>query len=368
MGQKYWAGACALVVVMGALAAAPVVRGQYGGREGEDVFADTGSPGGEFGLGPANAVRRIEQILDQPLKSPLEYPETPLNTIAGMLSEEYELPIVFDTAALDAIAATPEVQVTINIQNVSLRSALELMLAQLEDITYVIDQEVLLITTEDEANTRLETRVYRVDDLLHPAASPASEIDEDRFETLLDIIVSTVESDSWEENGTGEGEIQSFQPGMFVVSQTQLVHEKVVDLLAEMRRVKGEIEAAGPAEATVQRPVTRAFRILGKDFTEAESSRASLRNAILRTVEWEKAGAELTGKDVFLEVFPNRVVVRHFPNVVRDVERALEKWDALSNAGPAGPGMGFSGVEERGASRGGGLGGASAAAPRRGGF
>lgn len=368
MGQKYWAGACAVVVAVGALAATPVVRGQHGGREQADPFADDGAAESDSMQGPANAARRIERILDQPLRSPLEYPETPLNTIAGILSQEYELPIVFDTAALDAIAASPEVQVSINIQNVSLRSALELMLAQLEDITYVIDQEVLLITTEDEAQTRLETRVYRVDDLLHSGASPASEIDEDRFETLLDIIVSTVECDSWQENGTGEGEIQSFQPGMFVVSQTQRVHEKVVDLLAEMRRVKSEIEAAGPAESTVQRPVTRAFRILGKDFTEAESSRASLRNAILRTVDWEKAGAELTDKDVFLEVFPNRVVVRHFPNVVRDVERALEKWDALSSAAPVGPGMGFSGGEERGAARGGGLGGASAAAQGRGGF
>jgi hypothetical protein len=370
MGRSNWAGACALVVV---LAAMPAARGDDaaeaegspfdGGREAaeaEDGPFDFGSAAAsEVGHGPAYAARKIEWILDQPLKSPLQYPETPLNTVTGIISEEYELPIVFDTTALDAIAVSPEVEVTVGLANVTLRSALELMLRQVEDLTFIVDEEVLLITTEDEANTRLEVRVYRVDDLLHDAgAGSGQEIDEDQFDALQQIIVSTVESDSWMEHGTGEGEILQFGRGMFVVGQTHRVHEQIVKLLAEMRRVKVEIEASGSGEATAQKPVTRGFRVPAKEFTEAESSRDLLRNAILRAVEWDVEGTDLGDDEVFLEVLPNHVLVRHLPGVVRDVERVLEKWGAAPDEDiqPRGGGMGGSGGG-RGGRGGGGRGG-----------
>ena len=42
------------------------------------------------------------------------------------------------------------------------------------------------------------------------------------FDSLIDLIVSTVEYDSWMENGTGEGEIQPFPTNLsLVISQTQ---------------------------------------------------------------------------------------------------------------------------------------------------
>ena len=75
---------------------------------------------------------------------------------------------MFDTAALEAVAASPDVEVTINISNVTLRSALELMLKEVEDLTYIVDNEVLLITTEEEADTRLQVKVYPVADLVLP--------------------------------------------------------------------------------------------------------------------------------------------------------------------------------------------------------
>lgn len=358
MGQKNWAGACALVVAGVAMMWSPLARGQEGAKAEANPF-DIGGDGiasGESGHGPAYAARRIEWILDQPLKSPLQYPETPLNTITGILSEEYDLPIVFDTAALDAIAVSPEVEVSVSLANVTLRSALELILKQVEDLTFIVDKEVLMFTTEDEAMTRLEVRVYRVDDLLRERGpEDAAAIYEDRFDALQDIIVSTVEHDSWTKNGTGEGEILQFGPGMFVVGQTHRVHEQIEELLGEMRRVKGEIDATGVTEATAQTPVTRGFRVPAKEFTEAESSRDSLRNAIFRAVSWDVEGTELGDDDVFLEVLPSHVLVRHLPSVVRDVERALEKMGAAPSEEPARRGgMGGSGGETAGRGAGGG--------------
>ena len=59
------------------------------------------------------------------------------------------------------------------------------------------------------------------------------------FDSLIDLIVSTVEHDTWMENGTGEGEIQPFPTNLsLVVSQTQNVHEQVADLLEQLRRLQ----------------------------------------------------------------------------------------------------------------------------------
>ncbi len=59
------------------------------------------------------------------------------------------------------------------------------------------------------------------------------------FDSLIDLIVSTVEFDTWMENGTGEGEIRPFPTNLsLVVSQTQSVHEKVADLLEQLRRLQ----------------------------------------------------------------------------------------------------------------------------------
>lgn len=59
------------------------------------------------------------------------------------------------------------------------------------------------------------------------------------FDSLIDLIVSTVEYDSWMENGSGEGEIQPFPTNLsLVISQTQRVHEQIADLLEQLRRLQ----------------------------------------------------------------------------------------------------------------------------------
>ena len=57
--------------------------------------------------------------------------------------------------------------VTINLQNVTLRSALRLMLKNLQ-LTYIIQDEVLMITTPQDAETHLVVKVYPVADLVLP--------------------------------------------------------------------------------------------------------------------------------------------------------------------------------------------------------
>ncbi len=59
------------------------------------------------------------------------------------------------------------------------------------------------------------------------------------FDSLIDLIVQTVASDTWAENGGGEAEISPFPTNLsLVISQTQSVHEEIADLLEQLRRLQ----------------------------------------------------------------------------------------------------------------------------------
>jgi hypothetical protein len=190
---------------------------------------------------PANAEERIETALNEQLRSPLDFTEIPLNEIINTLADEYDIPIVFDNAALDEVAISPEIEVTVNLRNVPLRSALNLILRQpgIEDLTYVIDENVLLITTKERADATLQVRMYRIDDL-EMFADPPREGAQGwtDFTPLVRVITSCVEPDSWKQNDTGDGDIILIRPGVLVVAQTHMVHEKIEQVLGQLRAVK----------------------------------------------------------------------------------------------------------------------------------
>ncbi|MCA9231331.1 MAG: VWA domain-containing protein, partial [Planctomycetales bacterium] len=118
----------------------------------------------------SKAEERIQTALREPLKAPLEFVDQPLVDVVAQLVEEYQIPIQFDNSALNEVAISTDTEVNASLSNISLRSALNLMLKAegLEGLTYVIDEEVLLITTEDRANETLTTKVYPVADLVLP--------------------------------------------------------------------------------------------------------------------------------------------------------------------------------------------------------
>ena len=338
MGQKMWG--CRYVL---AIAAAMAIGSSL---RAEDIVTKA-APKSHSRV---EAERRIEAALDLPLRAPLEFIQTPLNQIMAVLSDDYEIPILFDTSALDAVACSPEIEVTINVGNVSLRSALDLMLrnAGSEELTYINENEVLLITTQEEEEKRLEVRVYRVDDLLDD--------DEATCDRLIDIIVSSVEHEAWMENGTGEGEALSYPPGMIIISQTQRVHSGVERLLDQMRSAKRGIlaDAAKSSATASSQPITRSIRINDRIIADSEQARNSLRDAIQKSVDWQLDVDGVDRDGLFLYVLPNRVLVRHVPEVANQVARVVRKLSPLQepmigNYGTA------SGMRGRGGSGGGGM-------------
>lgn len=122
--------------------------------------------------GRSESEEAINQALSSPLTSAgLDFADTALEEVVDYLRDEYQIEIQLDEQGLDDLGLAADEPITVNLRNISLRSALRLMLKPLE-LTYVIDDEVLLITSEDEALTRLSVKVYPVADLVLPIQTP----------------------------------------------------------------------------------------------------------------------------------------------------------------------------------------------------
>ena len=113
-----------------------------------------------------------EQRIAAELKAPtdLQFIETPLTDVVETLKDYHDIEIQIDQRALDDVEVPLDTGITKDLKGISLRSALRLILREL-DLTYVIEDDVLLITTPEEAETWLGTRVYPVADLVFPIRS-----------------------------------------------------------------------------------------------------------------------------------------------------------------------------------------------------
>jgi general secretion pathway protein D len=84
------------------------------------------------------------------------------------------------------------------------------------------------------------------------------------FDSLIDLIVSTVSTETWAENGGGEAEIRPFATNLsLVISQTQAVHEEIADLLEQLRRLQ---DLQVTIEVRFIRLNDRFFERIGIDF------------------------------------------------------------------------------------------------------
>ena len=85
-----------------------------------------------------------------------EFVDTPLKDVTDYLKNRHGIEIQLDNKALGEASIAADTPMTKSLKGISLRSALKLLLAE-KGLTYVIDHEVLLITTEEVAKTLLST-------------------------------------------------------------------------------------------------------------------------------------------------------------------------------------------------------------------
>jgi hypothetical protein len=209
---------------------------------------------------PSESARRSESesAIEHKLRMPigLNIHEVPLKQVIDELRQMTGINIVLDTAALEEGNVNLECPLTLKVDNVSVQSALLLLVKKMR-LAWVIKDEVVQITTAVRCHGPCRTVTYPVADLIVPIGSGENELipficrkDPEAAkqhtpgctceEQLIKLITSTVEPTSWSEMG-GKGTIQYFPLGMsIVVHQPADVQEQVQDLLAALRRAQAE--------------------------------------------------------------------------------------------------------------------------------
>lgn len=171
------------------------------------------------------ARQRIEKALSD--QTEFDFLDHPLNEVVEAISHRHELPLRLDRRAMEDFGIDTAIPITVNLKGITLRSALKITLNEL-DLTHTIRDEVLVITTPDEAEAQLETGFYRVADLL-------PENGETKW--LVELITWIVEPDSWDEVG-GPGSIVYIDHlETLVISQTGSVHHHIRELLGTLSKM-----------------------------------------------------------------------------------------------------------------------------------
>jgi hypothetical protein len=194
---------------------------------------------------PVNGnVVAIEEALAGPIQ--LDFNKAPLQDVIDYLKTTKNIEVQLDKRVLEDAGVSGDMRVTINVKGISLKSALCLMLRNMQpELSYMVTDEVLLITTPDVVDEHHVTRVYPVGDLVVRHDEHGAPWDD--YDPLIDLITSTNRPTTWD--GGPPGSISGKTLGtatILVVTQTDEMHERIADLLAKLREIAKNSPNAEP--------------------------------------------------------------------------------------------------------------------------
>lgn len=202
---------------------------------------------------PAHSIKLAQQLtegmsLDDrlALKGSFNGQGSSLRKFAEELERALGISVVLAAKKLAEAEINPESPLTFNLKNVKVQTALRLILDE-RRLTYVTHDNVIVITTPEDAGSQLVTRVYDCRDLLQLPSSVnkrrllgnrRGEADRDGGYTvgdLIEIITTVVHPDSWFEGSDGPVEFK----GLVIITQTQEVQEDMEKLLNQLHKAGG---------------------------------------------------------------------------------------------------------------------------------
>lgn len=324
----------------------------------------------EISAGAAAARRRIETALSRSIS--FDFDETTLGDVVDSLSEQLEIPIRVDEESLDELGIGSDSPVVFSFTQGTAGRGLQKVLKKLDpELTFIIDEEMLFITTEEIASERLSIVAYPVLDLVGGGPSGDGDGEDNdadlyrniNFDPLIEMITTTLSPESWEEAGGAGRIIEEELGGVIVVAQTDSVHQKIRLLLAELRRVAAEQAAAdaGKKKEKAEKPddfVTVVFLLWQPHDKSTHVDEKDLVKLLKETVAADSWDEE----EVSVRTLPSRLIIRQRKSIHRKIYDVLIGLQVLKPAPPTN-GMGGAGGFSAGAAKagygGGGFGGGS---------
>jgi hypothetical protein len=169
--------------------------------------------------------QRILNELDK--ETNVDFVEMPLKDVIIYLSELHGIPLIVLGNKLREASVSADTPITKKLRGISLRSALHLILKDLE-LTYAIRDQAIVITTPEDAEWRMRTVAWLIDDELIREKSD--------FEAIAKLVVSTIDPGCWREFG-GPGLIHRVDDRWLVVQQSSAIIEEVGFLLGTLRQM-----------------------------------------------------------------------------------------------------------------------------------
>lgn len=171
--------------------------------------------------------QRIEAELEH--KTQLEFIEVSLSDVFLHLAERHKIPILLDDRALDGVGISSDTPITQSLKGLSLRATLNLMLKELE-LTWVIEDGVLVITTIEEAESQWLPVGYVVRDLADLAGSTVQD-----YDRLIETVTSTAAPETWSENSQFDGVV--FEAAdLMIFTQSPAGQREIAGLFASLRQ------------------------------------------------------------------------------------------------------------------------------------
>lgn len=184
----------------------------------------------DFRQRPASEVR-IEAALHE--QTEISFVETSLKDSLDFIKDLHNIPVIIREAEITEDGGSADQRVNIEFSGGKLESALDLMLQPL-GLDYLIDKEVLLITTTTKAAEHRELRVYNLDDFL-PMFDNVPLKDEKITERMVSAIQKAV-GGTWDpEKPSGT---MSLTGAGLVVRTNQRTHREIENLIEQLRRAE----------------------------------------------------------------------------------------------------------------------------------
>lgn len=265
------------------------------------------------------------------------------------LREQCRINLEIDTRALNDQGIGTDLPITFRATDMRLEFVLRHILDEL-NLTFVINDEVLLIITPEEGERWISTRLYLVGDLLGPIRGRdlfGDPIRPTTIDELIEMITTIVAPHCWSRVG-GQGSLERFsEEDLLVVYQTDDAHDELVTTLARFRAnlAKGATKADPSAEPIADGEPTRLVVYFVQPSLPEQSESGPFGNG--QTSEKDEAVAaphpckadelaelieeliefsdEKERDDVYVRAVSGRLVIRHTDHVHKQIEKLLTK-------------------------------------------
>ncbi len=203
----------------------------------------------------------------------ISFEESPFDQVIDWLADFMKVTIVVRWERLEEVGIERDKPVSINVDDLRFSQVLWMVMNQVGGaevrMAYRASGNLIILSTEEDLGKEMITKVYDVSDLLVevPRFTNAPQIDlaqqqqgggagggqqvfsqtggqgddegdqgddenDEDMQELIDLIVQTVEPDSWQINGAGKGTIHAFR-NQIVVRNNILVHQRLEGAISD---------------------------------------------------------------------------------------------------------------------------------------